>query len=687
MSYINWDIKTHNMSDVKRLSKEINCSETVSKLLINRGFRNADSAMSFLRSESRVVHDPFLLSDMEKAVKIISSHIRNDGKICIYGDYDVDGITSVSTLYLYIKRFTDNVGFYIPDRFSQGYGVNDNAIKRICDDDYSLIITVDTGISAVGEIAFAKQMGLDVVVTDHHECQDILPDADAIVNPKRHDDIYSFKDLAGVGVVYKLISALDVEFKTLYADDYLDLVAIGTIADIMPLVNENRYIAKAGIDKIINNPNPGLKYLIDICSNGSRISSGAIGYAIAPRINAAGRLDNAEIGVELFTTSDFSKAKRIAHRLCELNSDRQIIENQIMKEAIQIINDHNLNEKYSALVLWKEGWHSGVIGIVASKLKEKYNKPVILFSVDEVSKGSGRSVSPFNLYEVFEKSKDLLIQFGGHKYAAGVLIDNDKLYEFRDRVSECVDDFLNHSSFVSSYSIECVLNSQDISCKAINDISQLQPFGKNNEIPLFCLRNAKIIDVFPLSNNKHLRIKLQLGERTFNAVFFSIDVLLFDYREGDIVDVVFEMSENDYKNHKTVQLIIRDMRYTQQAISSYESRRYNCDNVTSVVTSFLPERNDVGVVYRYFHHSYSKGRRVYNLDTISNIINKDCLVNLNYEKVYYSIKALVELGIIIGNVNNNDLFVSKIVDSKKFSLTNSSVLMSIYEKAGVSFGN
>ena len=686
MSYINWDIKTHNASEVMCLSKEINCSEILAKLLINRNIKDPTSAVNFL-NPCDTIRNPFTLSDMDKAVSIIARNIKANKKICIYGDYDVDGITSVSTLYLYLRRFSDNIGFYIPDRFSQGYGVNDNAIKRIFEDDYSLIITVDTGISAVEEISFAKQMGLDVVVTDHHECQETLPNADAIVNPKRHDDTYSFKELAGVGVVYKLILALDIEFNTSYADDYLDLIAIGTVADIMPLVDENRYIVKKGIEKIISNPNPGLKYLIDLCSNGTRITAGSIGYAIAPRINAAGRLENAELGVELFTTPDSFKAEKIANRLCELNSERQVVENQIMKEAIQIINDHDLNEKYSALVLWKEGWHSGVIGIVASKLKEKYNKPVILFTVDDVSKGSGRSVAPFNLYEVFEQNKDLLIQFGGHKYAAGVLIPNDKLFEFRNKVSESAKKFLKESSFVSNFSVECILNSQDITFKTATDISQLQPFGKHNEVPLFCLKNVKIADIFPLSNNKHLRIKLQAGEKNFNSVYFSVDMLSFDYREGDVVDVVFEMSENDYKNHKSVQLIIRDMRYSQQALSSYEQRRYNCDNIISVIPTFLPTRSETGIVYRYFHHSYSQGRKLYNLDTISNIINKDCLVNLNYEKVYYSIKVLIELGVIIGSIDKNDLVINKIVENKKFSLANSSILMSIYKKAGVNFGN
>lgn len=687
MSYINWNIKTQDEACVKKLTNELACCDTVTRLLINRGFTDANSASDFLDPNESIVHDPFLLRDMDKAVDIIISQLDQNKKICIYGDYDVDGITSVSVLYLYLKKFTDNVGYYIPDRFSQGYGVNKDAIQRIYDQGYDLIITVDTGISAIEEINFATQLGIKVVVTDHHECQVIIPSADAVVNPKRRDDNYPFSKLAGVGVVYKLISAIDISLGTSFRDEFLDLVAIGTIADIMPLLDENRYIVKHGMDKISSDPNPGLKSLIDICISNQQITSSSVGFAIAPRINAAGRMDNAEVAVELFTTPDPLKAVNIAEQLCQLNVDRQKIENDILQEASSIIEEHNLNTKYSVLVLWKEGWHSGVIGIVASKLKEKYNKPVILFSVDDVAKGSGRSVAPFNLYEAFEKNKDILIQFGGHKYAAGVLIENDKLYEFRDKISACVDDFLGDDKLTCEISVECVLAHQNVSYKTANEISLLQPFGKHNEVPLFCIRNARISDLFPISNNRHLRIKFLIGDKTVTAFYFSVDMISFDYREGDLVDIVCELNENEYKNHKSVQLIVRDLRYTKESIDSYERRRKQCDTTDNVIPSVLPSRSDIAVVYRFFHQSFSNGRRQYNLDTVSNIINKDCLVSLNYEKVYYSISILIELGIIIGVIDDNDLTVSNIVEGRKFSLTDSSLLMCIYKKAGVKFGN
>ncbi len=687
MPYINWNIKTQNEHTVKLLSNALSCSDTVSKLLINRGFTDVESATKFLNPDGSLIHDPYSLNDMTKAVEIIVSAISKDKKICIYGDYDVDGITSVSTLYLYLKKFTEKVGYFIPDRFSQGYGINEGAINKIYNDNYDLIITVDTGISAIEEIEYANSLGMTVIVTDHHECQEYLPKAGAVVNPKRKDEKYPFSKLAGVGVVYKLICALDEYYSTNFSDEYIDLVAIGTIADIMPLLDENRCIVKKGLKKIADNPNMGLKCLIDMCCANTNITSATIGYAISPRINAAGRLDNAEIAVKLFTEDNLTSATQIAEYLCELNTKRQAIENEILTDAVKIIEEHDLNSKYSVLVLWKEDWHSGVIGIVASRLKEKYNKPVILFSVNDVAKGSGRSVVPFNLYQAFEDNKDILLQFGGHKYAAGVLIENSKLYEFRDKISASLDDFLLSNSISCDITVECVLPYCDVNYRTVNDILSLHPFGKQNEVPLFCIRNVKIIDLFPTVNNKHLRLKLGLGDRNITAFYFSLDLSKFDYREGDLVDIICELNENEYKNHKSVQLVIKDLRYTNSAIVSFADRRMKCDEESTVIKSFLPTRADVAVVYRFLNQSFQSGRRHYNIDTVSNVINKDCLVSLNYEKVYFSLKVLIELGIIVGRISGVDLTIDSITDGKKFSLLDSAILMRIYEKAGVKFGN
>ncbi len=687
MSYINWNIKTQNESLVKELSNKLNCNEIISRLLINRGLTTVDKAEKFLFPKADVVHDPFLLNDMDLAVRRIDEAIYNNERICIYGDYDVDGITSVSVLYLFLKNFSDNITYYIPDRFSQGYGINKTALDNLKNDGCSLIITVDTGISAIEEINYANDIGIDVVITDHHECQKSFPSAIAVINPKRHDSAYPFAKLAGVGVVYKLITALDKHKNTDFSDNYIDLVAIGTIADIMPLIDENRYIVKVGLDKISTNPNPGLKALIDITLNTSNITSSSVGFALAPRINAAGRMAMASVGVELFVTDKPQIASEIAQNLCDLNLERQKIETEIFNQASEIIDKHNLDKNYNALVLWKEGWHSGVIGIVASKLKEKYNKPVVLFSVDEVSKGSGRSVVPFNLYEAFESCKDMLIQYGGHKYAAGLLIENDKLGEFRDRLSQLVGEYTQDNELSNDINVDCVLDYKYLNCKSAEEISLLQPYGKSNETPLFCIRNIRISDIFPTSNNKHLRLKFNINDKQIVGFYFGVNNIEFDYREGDFVDVLCEVNINEYRNIKSVQLIVHDLRLCENILFSNQTRRIHCESSSDILQIMLPTKSDIAYVYRYFKHNFSKGKSKYNIDTVHNLINKDCLTSINYEKIYFSIKILIELGIISGDINDIILTINSIETEKKFNLYDSNLLMSIYGKAGVKFGN
>ncbi len=687
MSYTYWNIKTQDLNCVNALSNALDCSDIVSRLLINRNIVSKEQAQRFLYPDSSVDYNPFLLEDMDKAVERIESAFINNEKICIYGDYDVDGITSVSVLYLYLKNFTSNIEYYIPDRFTQGYGMNDDAVNQIAAHGCKLIITVDTGISAFGEAVTAKSLGIDMIITDHHECQGQMPQAFAIVNPKRTDNVYPFRYLAGVGVVYKLISALDIHMNTCRRDDNIDLVAVGTIADIMPLLDENRRIVKAGLKKMSSLPNIGLKMLNKMCLSSQNITSGNVGFAIAPRINAAGRMENAQTAVRLFVTESDSEANSVAEHLCELNAIRQQIENKIYAEAIEIIESHQLDSRCSVLVLWKEGWHNGVIGIVASKLKDKYNKPVVLFSVDVNSKGSARSVAPFNIFEAFASLEDILIQYGGHKYAAGALIENSKLYEFRDRLCSYFDSCEENNIAWDKIDIECELSEKMLTVKTVSGVSLLQPFGKLNEVPLFCIRNIKISGVFPTSSNRHLRLKFNIGDKIITGFFFGVNLLDFDYREGDLVDIVCELGENEYRSIKSVQLVVRDLRLSENQIESYRGKRMFCDTSDDILPSMLPSRSDIAIVYKYLFKCFSNGKRKFNIDNIASIICKDSLVKLNYEKVYFSVKILSDLDIIVSDIEDNVLRVSEIFDEKKVSLYDSALLMSVYEKAGVKFGN
>lgn len=686
MAYTDWNIKTQDINCVNKLSSALSCNEIVSRLLINRGITNEEQAKQFLNPDNGEDYDPFLLGDMEKAVERIKQAVENQEKIFIYGDYDVDGITSVSVLYLYLKKFTSLVDYYIPDRFTQGYGMNDDAVNLIKKRGCGLIITVDTGISAFSEACTAKALGIDMIITDHHECQGQLPNVYAVVNPKMDNNTYPFEFLAGVGVVYKLISAMDIIMHTNYRDENIDLVAVGTIADIMPLLDENRKIVSAGLRKMSHLPNAGLKMLIDMCLNSTNITSGNVGFAIAPRINAAGRMESAQTAVRLFITDNVDEVKNVAEHLCELNTKRQQIENEIYNEAIEIIEKHELNSRFSVLVLWKEGWHNGVIGIVASKLKEKYNKPVVLFSVDSASKGSARSIAPFNIFEAFRSMEDIMIQYGGHKYAAGALIENEMIYEFRDRLCDYFDSSEDNHP-VDKIDVECELPVKLLTLKTLCGISMLQPFGKLNEVPLFCIRNAKIAGVFPTASNRHIRLKLTIGDKSFTAFYFGVSPCEFDYREGDIVDIVCEMNENEYKSIKSVQLIIRDIRLSENLINNYSARRVFCDSFDdAILPSMLPSRDDIAVVYKYIHKCFCEGKKRFNIDNFSSVLCKDCLVSMNYEKIYFSLKILSDLEIISADIAEELLIIKDIPDGKKVSLYDSALLMNIYEKAGVKFG-
>ncbi len=685
MSYTEWNIKKQSESSIRALSSAVGCGQTAAYLLLNRKISDPDAARRFLNPDSERLHAPFLMPDMKAAANRIIKAVNDGEKICIYGDYDVDGITSVSVLYLYLKHFTDNVTYFIPDRFSHGYGVNEDAVNEIAKDGCKLIVTVDTGITALGEVKAAVRLGIDFVVTDHHECQNELPPATAVVNPKRTDSTYPFKSLAGVGVVYKLITALDSLLGVDLKDENIDLVAIGTIADIMSLTDENRKIVFTGLEKMAKSPNMGLKKLIDLCSNG-QINSASVGFTIAPRINAAGRMASAHSAVMLFISSSESEAEEIAKYLCDLNSERQRIEASIYEQAIDIIETHDLDRRCSVLVLWKEGWHNGVIGIVASKLKEKYHKPVVLFSVEERAKGSARSLESFNIFDAFDSMKDTLIRYGGHKYAAGVLVENYRLYELRDRLCARFDGMADkmHAPYID---VECVITEKQLNIKTVSEISRLQPFGKDNDVPLFCIRGAKIAFAAPTVNNRHLRLKLDINGKSVTCFYFGVSENEFDYREGDIVDIVCEMCENEYKNTKSVQLIVRDMRLPRRQLEANKNRRIFCDRSNDIIPSMLPSRDDIGKVYKYISHSVSLGKTNFNLDNIKSIICKKNAVNMNYEQIYFSVKILLELEIVSGFIDDETLIVTDVPCGLKVSLYDSKLLMSAYEKAGVEFGN
>ena len=476
-----WIIKSvdtaESENEISKISRDLGINRIVAKLLYNRGYTDTESAKSFIYMETEMLSNPFLLQDIEKGIDRISEAVSRGEKITVYGDYDVDGVTAVCTLYLYLKSVGANVEYYIPNRIGEGYGVSTVAIDSIAEGGTGLIVTVDTGITATEEVLYAKSLGIDFVITDHHECRTALPEAVAVINPHRPDCPYPFKELAGVGVVFKLVCAYEERIggttrreaaKKIFSE-YADLVAIGTIADVMPIKDENRIIVRYGLSKIENNKRVGLSALMEAASSRndaqknqrnkkrSKITSGYIGYTIAPRINAAGRIKNASMAVELFLSQDPDYAREIAEELCHTNRERQAEENKIMLEAAEQIDNLNIDDN-PVIVLDADHWHHGVIGIVSSRITEKYSRPSILVSFegnegdtpspDDIGKGSGRSIKGMNLVDALCYCSEHLVKFGGHELAAGLSVKRCELDNFRALINEYAKNNLSQDDMI-----------------------------------------------------------------------------------------------------------------------------------------------------------------------------------------------------------------------------------------------
>ena len=516
----NWLIKSSDSSSyrvgVSEIAANLGINPIVAKLLYNRGYTDIASAKAFVYMESEMLLDPFKMKDIEKGISGIKSAIDEGKKITVYGDYDVDGVTSVCTLYLYLKSLGAHVDYYIPNRAGEGYGVSPVAIDAIKESGSSLIITVDTGTTAIEEVEYAKSIGVDFIITDHHECRSDLPEALAVINPHRPDCEYPFKELAGVGVVFKLICAYEervmgysrIQAAKRIFSRYADLVAIGTIADVMPIKEENRIIVRYGLAMIENTDRIGLAALIEAASAKNdaqrsaqrkkkvKITSGYIGYTLAPRINAAGRIKTASLAVELFLSDNKARAKEIAEELCRTNKERQAEENKIMQEAYEKIEKYDI-EKNPVIVLDADNWHHGVIGIVASRITEKYARPAILVSFegnesetpspDDVGKGSGRSIKGMNLVDALYHCSEHLVKFGGHELAAGLSVTRSELDTFRRLINEYAINNLSEKDMIQTVEADCELDFTDVNLALAKGIQLLEPYGVSNPIPAFVL--------------------------------------------------------------------------------------------------------------------------------------------------------------------------------------------------------
>lgn len=631
----------------------------VAYLLVARGFTDEFLVESFLYDTD--ICDPFTLPDMEKACERIKSAIDEGEKITIFGDYDADGVTSTALLYSYLSGAGANVDYYVPDRACEGYGMNISAIEALKERGTKLIITVDNGISAIEEIAKAKELNIDVVVTDHHQAGDVLPDAVAVVDPHRKDCEMDFREWAGVGVAFKLVSALaDCDVYDLL-DAYGDILAIGTIADIVALKGENRILVRAGLavlNDALNNGTlrKGLKALIEESGAAKNMTSMNAAFRIAPRINAAGRMGSAERAIRLLLTDDNNEASLLASEISEANSKRQATESGITEFAENYIENHPEIKFSRVIVVDGEDWHQGVIGIVASRLCERYGKPCIVISKSgDVAKGSGRSIDGFSLYEALSFCKDVLVQYGGHKLAAGMTVETEKIEEFRKKINEYA---VSQEDVHPVLKLDCKLNPASVSLDILSAINILEPFGAENPQPLFGLFNMKITGIQPVGSNKHIRLTVNKNGVSLPVMLFSVAPEDFPFAVSDTVDLAVRLTQNEYMGEVKVSVQVKDIKLSaiddeeeEKALALYESFRRGDELTPEQKQKLLPDRDFCGSVYKYLraNNGFSFGEEVlcYRLglkeEKLSALmVSLDMLTELgviNYEKGKYSLPA------------------------------------------------
>ncbi|HDL03044.1 MAG TPA: single-stranded-DNA-specific exonuclease RecJ [candidate division Zixibacteria bacterium] len=556
------------------IAVKTNLEKIIVKILFNRQIDTVEAIQKFLHPSMSDLQDPFLLTNMDKAVERILDALRENEKIMVYGDYDVDGITAASLLYLVLNKLGAQVSYYLPNRLVEGYGLSIEGIHEAKEKGVTLIISVDTGVTAVEEVKYARSEGIECILTDHHEPGETLPDPVALVNPKLKECNYKYGDLSGVGVAYKLAEAL---YRRLQQDqteleEHLDLVALGTSADIVPLVGENRVLTKFGIRQISRTTKPGLKSLAFVSGlMGKEIGTGQVVFILAPRINAIGRLGDAQMAIKLLTTKDERLASEIARMLDKENQRRKSIDEKTLNDALEQIRQVvDINED-RAIVLGSEGWHQGVIGIVASRLVEKYHLPTVMIAIDNgEGKGSARSIPGFHLCDALKECEDLLLRYGGHKYAAGLTIKPENIERFRKRLKEVSKRMLTDEDLVAKLYIDSEIELSNIDNKLLDVIETFAPFGPQNMRPVFLTRNCEILGQPYCVGKNHLKMKVRKGDAVFDIIGFGFgDWARKLSSRGSLVDLVYVIEYNSWDGHTRIQLRLKDIRLAAGDIRQY----------------------------------------------------------------------------------------------------------------------
>ena len=594
-----WNVQTPEMGAVNALVTG-GYAPLSAMVLSCRGMHNAATADAFLNCACPLP-DPFLLRDMDKAVGRVALAMTRGEKIAVFGDYDVDGITATCLLTHFLRSCGADAVSYIPGRLEEGYGLNPIAIHQLHEEGVDLIVTVDCGITAVAEAQLCRQLGIDLVITDHHECKDVLPEAIAVVNPHRPDSGYPHMNLSGVGVAFKLACALSGDTEQILAE-YADMVCLGTVADVMPLVGENRVFVDRGLQSLRSTHRPGIAALMAECNCAPEgLNASSIGFILAPRINAAGRIGQIELAVQLFLTEDPQEAVRLAKGLCELNRQRQAVESDIFTQAVQMLP---AGKQPHAIVLSNESWHQGVVGIVASRLAEEYCCPTFLICLDgEHGKASSRSYGGFNLFSSLTTLSHLLESYGGHELAAGFTIHRDQIDTFRTEICRLAEEYYADAGPRTVLDIDCAVSPELLSIKGIDGLNVLEPCGNGCPKPVLMLENAVIDRVSLVGNGRHTRLRFRCGRHLLNGIWFSTTPEAAAIEPGDLVDVAFQPQVNEFRGERSVQLNVLDIRPHCNCPCDPDSTLYrhlrNGSLTPAEADKLLPSRQVLAAVWRY----------------------------------------------------------------------------------------
>lgn len=666
-----WTIGKPDPKTVELLSRQGGLSAVCAGVLAARGIDTIEKAAEFFnqQNEDELISDPFLIRDMREAADAILAAVDEGKHICIYGDYDCDGITATAVLYSYLECMGGNVEYYINQR-SEGYGLCKDAITRLAESSVELIITVDNGISAIEEAKLIAELGMELVITDHHQPGEILPDAIAVVDPHRSDDLSPFKDLCGCGVVLKLIAAIDGGDCSSAMEQFSDLAAIATIADIVPLKGENREIVRQGLHYLENTENMGLQALMGMAGVRTPVTSTSVAFSIAPRINASGRFGSASEAVDLLLCENPEEAEAMAERLNQLNSERRKTEADIMEEIKSNIlaKPDILNKR--VLFLYGEGWHHGVIGIVAAKLVERFGKPVFILSDDgDFARGSARSVEGFSIYKALAACGDTLTKFGGHSGAGGFSLKKSDIEAFDNALQKYAAENFGTMPVLTLHA-DKLITPQELSVESVSSLSVLEPCGEGNPQPLFAMLSVRLLDVSALSGGAHTKLKLTYGNSGIYGLMFGTKTAEFPYKPGDMLDILAYPEINTYGGNSSVNIRIADLRKSgipQQkyfaAKDAYEKYKRGEGAEKALVPRIVPDRNDLAIIYR------AVTENTVSFDSVYNTVHSDAI---NYCKFRLALDIFEELGLFA--VDRYCETVSRIPTKTKVDL-DSSVLL------------